>query len=120
MLGDQSNGISCGCGLNFLQLSLIQARRGHDQRDLLSSARLDDLIDGGGHREIDDRVGGDREIAGNRHVDRLDAGDQSGVFAESRVLGRINRRDDGKVLVGRAECDQPLAHTSCGAVDCDA
>ena len=67
---------------SFCDLRLAQAGGGHDQRNLLLAADFDDRLGGGGHGEIDHHVDRHVEAGRERHAERLDAGDQSGVFAQ--------------------------------------
>ena len=55
---------------------------------------------GGRHREIDHNVGGDGEVVGDRNAQRLHAGDDAGVFAQSGMFPRLNGRHNRNLVVG--------------------
>ena len=94
MLGDQTIGI---CLRRLAMYSCWSASRpvvAIDQRPLELDAVRDDGDGRVGHREVDHDVGIRFADDAERHADLADAGDQAGVFAEQRMIGRFERGDD--------------------------
>ena len=117
MLGDQTIGIVLR-GLGDVGLLIaFEARRGDDERPLEFDAVSDDRDRGVGHGEVDHDVGAGLADDAERHADFADAGDEAGIFAEQRVIGRLERGDDLEARVLRGEGRDALAHAAGGAVN---
>jgi hypothetical protein len=118
--GRPEDGDLAGGGAEFFQWRFAETGRGHDERNLLLPAGFDDRPDGGGHGEIDDDLGGRVQSGGQRHAQGFDPGNGAGVFAQSRMLGRIDGGNQRKLRIGGGQGNQSLSHPSCGPVDSDA
>ena len=117
MLGDQTIGIFLAALRDVRLLVAVEAGRGDDDRPLNSDAMGDDGDGRVGHREIDHDVGARFADDAERHADLADAGDQAGVLAQQRMIGRFERGDDLKPRILRGQRGDPLAHASGGSVN---
>ena len=119
MLGAQTIGILLGGFADVLVLVGVEAGRGDHQRLLELDAVLGDGDGGVGHREVDHDVGVRFADDAQRHADLADAGDQSGVLAQGRMIGRLERGDDFEARVLAGDGGDALAHAAGGSVDGD-
>ncbi len=117
MLGDQTIGIFLAALRDILLLIGVEAGGGDDERPRELEAVGDDGDGRVGHREIDHDVGIRFADDAQRHADLADAGDQAGVLAQQRMIGRLERGDDLKARILRGQRGDALAHASGGAVD---
>ena len=79
------------------------------------SRELDAMGDDGhgriGHGEVDHDVGIRFADDAERHADFADAGNQAGILAQQRMVGRFERGDDLKARILRGQRGDPLAHS---------
>jgi hypothetical protein len=77
----------------------------------------DDSDRGRRHGKIDDDIGSGFADDADRHADITDASDEAGIFAEQRVIGRLERGNDFKARVLRGKGRDSLAHPASRSVD---
>ena len=94
MLGDQTIGIFLAAFVRYACCSLsrpvVATTSGRDALDAMRDDR-DGRIR---HREIDHHIGVRFADDAQRHADLADAGDQPGIFAQQRMIGRLERGHD--------------------------
>ena len=108
MLGDHSSGISWAAARSLLHLRFVEAGGGHHQRNLLLPADFEERFGGRRHGEIDHHVDGRLKRGRERHADAADAGHEPGVFAQARMLRRVDGGDKRQFGIG-GHAAQPAA-----------
>ena len=97
MLGDQTIGIFLAAFAMYSCCSLSRPVVATTNGPLELDAMRDDRHGRVGHREVDHDVGVRFADDAQRHADLADAGDQAGVLAQQRMIGRFERGDDFEI-----------------------
>ena len=113
ILGDHTIGIFFAASGDIRLLIAVQAGRRNDHRPLeLHHAMRNDRHRRIRHGEVDHHVGIRFANNAQRNADLANARDQARVFAQQRMIGRLQCRDNLKARILRRQRGDPLPHPS--------